>query len=327
MAQVGQPVEETTSDVPRGRPAPDMALKCALDALPLDDAFGPDAASASSETGETLALLIELYDALNRREDLAATQELIAQHRAERAKFEVKDIFETELSKASVVSMYLLPEVNEKLMPKLLELAPGTRIVSHDGSIGDWPADETLEMRVPEKTVGLGGLSRVELWIVPADASGVWVGEVPGHGGLWRFGIEQRYQVMEVAAVGEGREMVVRASRLRGNEIKLVVIGPEAPLVEGLADALRAEGIAVFGPSQAAAQLEGSKAFTKAFLERHDIATAAYARFTRSDEALDYLAQMAGALQVVHAVGVLHRDLKPGTIMIVPTEKAPRSRR
>ena len=144
---------------------------------------------------------------------------------AERAQFEVKDIFETDLSKADVVTMYLLPEVNAKLLPRLLKLAPGTRIVSHDGGIGDWPADETLEMRAPEKAVGAGGRSRVDLWIVPADASGVWVGEVPGHGGLWRFGVEQRYQVLEVEAGAQGRELLVRASRLRGNEIKLVVTG------------------------------------------------------------------------------------------------------
>src|SRR5262249_57856258 len=89
---------------------------------------------------------------------------------ADRARFEVRDIFETDLSKATVVAFYLLPEFNAKLMPKLLALKPGTRIVSHDGGIGDWPPDERLEMRTPEKPVGVGGFSRVELFIVPADA-------------------------------------------------------------------------------------------------------------------------------------------------------------
>jgi len=88
------------------------------------------------------------------------------------ARFETRDIFETDLSGASVVAFYLLPEVNAKLQPRLLALKPGTRIVSHDGGIGDWPADERLEMRAPEKSVGVGGVSRVELWIVPADARG-----------------------------------------------------------------------------------------------------------------------------------------------------------
>ena len=78
---------------------------------------------------------------------------------------------------------------------------------------------------------------------------------------------------------------------LAGREnIGLTIVGPEQPLVEGLVDRFESEGLVCFGPRAEAAQLEGSKAFTKAFLERHDIATAAYARFTRSDEALDYLA-------------------------------------
>jgi len=68
--------------------------------------------------------------------------------------------------------------------------------------------------------------------------------------------------------------------------IGLVVIGPEAPLVDGLADLLRAEGVAVFGPSKAAAQLEGSKGFTKDLCERHGIPTARYVRTKSAEEAL-----------------------------------------
>jgi phosphoribosylamine--glycine ligase len=71
---------------------------------------------------------------------------------------------------------------------------------------------------------------------------------------------------------------VVNFCRMTG--IRFVVVGPEAPLVAGLADDLAAAGIAVFGPSRAAARLEGSKAFTKAFLARHGIPTAAYRNFT-----------------------------------------------
>ena len=144
---------------------------------------------------------------------------------ADRAKFVVQDIFETDLAPASVVTMYLLPEFNKKLMPHLLALKPGTRIVSHDGEIGDWPADEKLEMRAPEKAVGVGGLSKVELWIVPARAAGMWVSDIPQHGGRWRFDVQQKFQMMEVDAQAQGRDVLVRASRLRGDEIKLVVTG------------------------------------------------------------------------------------------------------
>jgi len=141
------------------------------------------------------------------------------------ARFEVRDIFETDLSRASVITMYLLPEFNAKLASRLLALKPGTRIVSHDGSIGDWPADEALTMRTPEKPVGVGGVSTVELWIVPADVGGTWAAELPRHGGTWRFSIAQRYQMLEVAARAEGRDIPVRNSRLRGEELKIVATG------------------------------------------------------------------------------------------------------
>ncbi len=143
----------------------------------------------------------------------------------ERASFQVKDIFETDLSKASVVAFYLLPDFNAKLMPRLLALRPGTRIVSHDGGIGDWPPDERLEMRTPEKPVGVGGVSRVELWIVPADAKGAWVSEIPAHGGKWNFRVKQHYQMLDVEVGAQGRDLLVRNTRLRGEEIKLIVTG------------------------------------------------------------------------------------------------------
>jgi SAM-dependent methyltransferase len=144
---------------------------------------------------------------------------------SDRARFETRDIFETDLSGASVVAFYLLPDFNAKLLPRLLKLKPGTRIVSHDGGIGTWPPDEKLEMRTPEKTVGIGGVSKVELWIVPANAAGRWTSDLGAHGGRWRFQIAQEFQILDVSARAEGRDLLVRASRLRGEELKLVVTG------------------------------------------------------------------------------------------------------
>jgi phosphoribosylamine--glycine ligase len=86
-------------------------------------------------------------------------------------------------------------------------------------------------------------------------------------------------------------------------KIDLVVIGPEAPLVSGLSDALRARNIVVFGPSAAAAQLEGSKGFTKDLCARYDIPTGAYRRFSNAAEAKDYV-QEQGAPIVVKADGL-----------------------
>jgi len=154
-----------------------------------------------------------------------ATENAAREGVADRARFEVRDIFETDLSRATVVAFYLLPEFNAKLMPKLLALKPGTRVVSHDGGIGDWPPDERLEMRTPEKPVGLGGFSRVELFIVPGDARGVWASQIAGHGGDWRFAVRQKYQQLDIDVVAQGRDLLVRNSRLRGTEIKIVVTG------------------------------------------------------------------------------------------------------
>src|SRR5256885_13485370 len=108
---------------------------------------------------------------------------------ADRARFETRDIVDTDLSRASVITMYLLPDFNAKLLPRLLRLKPGTRIVSHDGGIGDWPPDERLAMCAPGKTAGIGGLSRVELWIVPAHAHRGWASDLGEHGGPRRFNI------------------------------------------------------------------------------------------------------------------------------------------
>ena len=154
-----------------------------------------------------------------------ATENARAAGVSERAEFRAMDLFDADLSPASVVTLYLLPEFNAKLLPRLLKLKPGTRIVSHDGGIGAWPPDERLQMRAPEKPVGVGGVSTVELWIVPANAAGRWVSDIPAHGGRWRFAIKQNFQMLDIDTSAQGRDLLVRNSRLRGEEIKMVVTG------------------------------------------------------------------------------------------------------
>ncbi|MBC5764672.1 SAM-dependent methyltransferase [Ramlibacter albus] len=80
--------------------------------------------------------------------------------------FRVQDLFATDLSQATVITMYLLPEVNMQLRPRLQKLKPGTRIVSHDWDMGDWKPDATVEVDVPDKKVGLEKKSRIHLWVV-----------------------------------------------------------------------------------------------------------------------------------------------------------------
>jgi SAM-dependent methyltransferase len=146
------------------------------------------------------------------------------------ATFEVRDLFETDLRGVNVVTMYLLPEVNLKLLPRLIDqLKPGARIVSHDYDLGPWPFDEMIELALAEKMVGPLGRSRVFLWLVPADVRGRWLADLPELGGRWQFDIAQKFQVLDVdARVGgpnAGSQMVVRGARLRGEEIRLAVTG------------------------------------------------------------------------------------------------------
>ena len=140
--------------------------------------------------------------------------------------FEVQDLFETDLRGASVVTMYLLPEVNAKLVPRLLgQLKPGARVVSHDYDMGGWTYDEMIEITLAEKMVGPLGRSRIFLWIVPGDAQGRWISELPGHGGHWDFRIGQKYQLIDVEAQAGAERQTVRGARLRGEEIHVAVTG------------------------------------------------------------------------------------------------------
>ena len=95
---------------------------------------------------------------------------------ADRVDFRVQDLFQTDLARATVITMYLLPEFNLRLRPALLALKPGTRIVSHDWDMGDWKPDATTVVAVPEKKVGLEKSSRIHLWVVPARVEGTWCG-------------------------------------------------------------------------------------------------------------------------------------------------------
>ena len=142
------------------------------------------------------------------------------------ARFEVQDFFELDMRGANIVTAYLLPEVNLKLMPRLLEqLKPGARIVTHDYDMGPWQPDEMIELPVAEKLVGPLGRSRVYLFMVPAHAAGSWRSELPDHGGTWEFRVSQKYQILEVKARAGAREQAVRGARLRGEEIRLVTTG------------------------------------------------------------------------------------------------------
>ncbi len=90
---------------------------------------------------------------------------------AGRATFIHGDIFETDFSKATVITLFLLPELNERLRPKILDMKPGTRVVSNSFPMGEWQADQTLTVSEEE---GCSAYCTAHLWIVPAKIEGKW---------------------------------------------------------------------------------------------------------------------------------------------------------
>ena len=121
---------------------------------------------------------------------------------ADRVEFRTEDLFLTDLSRATVITMYLLPEFNLRLRPSILNLKPGTRIVSHDWDMGDWKPDQTSVLAVPDKKVGLEKKSRVHLWVVPAKVQGTWCGT--GRLSAYTLTLQQAYQ--EVRGTLQRRE-------------------------------------------------------------------------------------------------------------------------
>jgi hypothetical protein len=143
---------------------------------------------------------------------------------ADRAAFYVQDVFKTDLSKASVITLYLLPSMMVNLRPKIfLEARPGTRVVSHDYSFDEWSPDEHIEIDVPEKEK-INGVPKatILLWIVPAKAAGRWQLQVEG-AEPYRLTLKQAYQMVSGSASAGGRTMPVNIGSLRGSDIHFTV--------------------------------------------------------------------------------------------------------
>lgn len=148
---------------------------------------------------------------------------------ADRAKFYARDLFATDLSPASVITIYLLPEVNLMARAKLLALAPGTRIVSHDYGIGDWTPDVEFEMDAPGKPVGRSQKSKVLFWVVPDGVAGRWVWplSIGGKSRQIEATVKQNYQKLNVVATLDGKPVVVERAQLSGRNVDLTLVVPE----------------------------------------------------------------------------------------------------
>jgi SAM-dependent methyltransferase len=137
---------------------------------------------------------------------------------AGRASFMKADLFESDFSQASVITMFLLPEINLKLRPKILGLKPGTRIVSNTFTMGEWQADETAT--VGEDKDCTGSWCTALLWIVPARVAGTW--KVP----QGELTLKQEFQKLSGTLRTGGKSIPVQG-KVRGDEIILTAPGRE----------------------------------------------------------------------------------------------------
>ena len=131
-----------------------------------------------------------------------------------RAQFQKADLFQTDFSKATVITMFLLPDINLKLRPKILNLKPGTRVVSNTFTMGEWQPDETA-------TVDQGcdgSWCHALFWIVPAKVGGTW--KVP----QGELTLKQSFQMVSGTLTSNGKTVPVEG-KVRGEEVELTAGG------------------------------------------------------------------------------------------------------
>ncbi len=133
----------------------------------------------------------------------------------DKAKFMKADLFETDFSKATVITMFLLPDINRRLRPKILDMKPGTRIVSNTFDMGDWQPDETAEAGGECRSY-----CRALFWVVPAKVDGVWktaIGDLK---------IDQKYQKFMGSLAGTGNVVAtITDGKLTGDAIEFTAAG------------------------------------------------------------------------------------------------------
>jgi SAM-dependent methyltransferase len=126
---------------------------------------------------------------------------------SDRATFLNADIFESDFSKATVITMYLLPQLNLKLRPTILNMKPGTRVVSNSFTMGEWVADQTVEAE-----------SRTAyFWIVPAKVEGSWTWQT--NSGAAELKLTQNFQNIRGSLKLNGKEIAIKDGKLQGDHI------------------------------------------------------------------------------------------------------------
>ena len=143
-----------------------------------------------------------------------------------KASFISGNLFTFDFSKATVLTMYLLPKINMELRPRILgQMRPDTRIVSHDFDMGQWKPDMRREITVPNKSYG-PPVSQIYLWYVPADFTGKWQWQLPAGAaaGAYEATFRQTFQELSVDAEVHGGKIAVQGPRLRGDTIAFTLV-------------------------------------------------------------------------------------------------------
>jgi hypothetical protein len=136
------------------------------------------------------------------------------------------DIFQTDFSQATVLTLYLLSDLNLKLRPTILNLKPGTRVVSNTFKMGDWSPDEFIESEV--------GNTRAYMWIVPAQVEGLWEFREDTLGETFRIQFSQHYQELKSTRAARDPTRTIRDAKLHGADIEFTLEGADPSKLVGL---------------------------------------------------------------------------------------------
>jgi Methyltransferase domain len=127
------------------------------------------------------------------------------------------DIFATDFSAATVLTLYLLSDLNMRLRSTILKMKPGTRVVSNTFKMGDWSPDQFIESEL--------GNTRAYLWVVPAQVAGTWRFREQGGADGFRVSLTQHFQEIKGSLLGAASASSLRDARLRGAEIEFTLVG------------------------------------------------------------------------------------------------------
>jgi hypothetical protein len=145
-----------------------------------------------------------------------------AEHLTHKVKFQQADIFATDFSTATVLALYLSPSINLKLRPTILNMRPGTRVVSNSFDMGDWQPDQLIESEV--------GNTRAFLWIVPARVNGDWTFSETTRRSTFKLRLDQKFQILRNTPA-TAATWTVRQGRMDGATIELALLDDDGTVL------------------------------------------------------------------------------------------------